>query len=602
MPAATRMNRHSAESGRITITSRLLRVAMITGIMIPTFSTATTAQPFNVPITDPKVDLRFDRYHDYDAVGEVIDQLIEAFPKFLRLEVLGQSWEGRDMRCVVINNPDTGPDTAKAAFYVDGNIHGNEIQGVEVNLYLIWFLMENYESLPMVKELVDTRSFYVVITQNPDGSQNWFDFANTGSSSRSGTRPLDSDNDGRFDEDGYDDLDGDGNIVQMRKYWPGRGNMKISPVDPRLMIPVDENETGDWIMLGYEGIDNDGDGRINEDGPGGYDLNRNWPAIWQPNWIQGGAHWYPLSNPESRAVAEFLQTHPNIAGVQSWHNTGGMILRGPGAASRGEYTYRDRQALDYIGERGELILPYYDYIVLWDDLYTTYGGFIDYTFDNLGIFSFANELWSSSQYYNEAWTEESPVPDEQRMLFYNDAVGMGAWYIDWHEVDHPTYGTVEVGGWSKYHGRMTPPFMLQELCHRNAMFAIFHADQMPMVEMGDIEVEQMEGGTWRITATAVNRKAIPTRADVARQNRIGLPDFFGITGGNLTVHMGGFPTGPLGEQLTPVERRPDRISISSGIGGRDQVTVSWIVSGSGSVTITYESTKGGRVSRTVPLR
>jgi hypothetical protein len=51
--------------------------------------------------------------------------------------------------------PGTGPHTEKAAFWADANIHGNEIQGTEVNLYLIWFLMENYDALPKVKELVD---------------------------------------------------------------------------------------------------------------------------------------------------------------------------------------------------------------------------------------------------------------------------------------------------------------------------------------------------------------------------------------------------------------------------------------------------------------
>lgn len=576
--------------------------AAATGLFLLSSARTALAQPFKIPDRDPKVNLRFDRYHDYNAVGEAIDALIKAYPKFLRLEILGKSWEGRDMRCVIINNPDTGPDTEKTAFYVDGNIHGNEIQGIEVNLYLIWFLMENYESLPKVKELVDTRAFYIVITQNPDGSQYWFDYANTGSSSRSGTRPLDSDGDGRFDEDGYDDLDGDGNIVSMRKYIPGVGRYKVSPIDPRLMVPVKSGEVGYYVLLGSEGIDNDGDGRINEDGPGGYDLNRNWPADWQPNWIEGGAHWYPLSNPESRAVGEFLLSHPNIAGVQSWHNAGGMILRGPGTQSRGEYSRRDLQAYDYIGERGELILPYYRYIVLWDDLYPVHGGFIDFTFDNLGIFSFSNELWSSQQYYNEAWTDESPIPEEQQMLFFNDKLGMGAWYVDWHEVNHPQYGSIEVGGWVKYHGRMTPPFLLQELCHRNAMFALFHADQMPQVEMGDIQVERVSGSTFKVTATVKNPKAIPTRADVARRNRIGLPDFFMIEGPNLEVKAGGPVTGPLEEEFVPVERRPGKLEIAGGIPGMGSVKVSWIVTGRGQATIIYESAKGGSVSRTFNLR
>ncbi len=595
------MTGNDLERNQVMTVRTISTLFMIVGLLLSIPVTA-LAQPFQVPDRDPRVDIRFDRYHDYEAVGEAIDALIAGYPKFLRLEILGKSWEGRDIRCVVINNPDTGPDTDQTAFYVDGNIHGNEIQGIEVNLYLIWFLMENYDSLPKVRELVDSLAFYIVITQNPDGSQFWFDYANTGSSIGSGTRPLDNDNDGRMDEDGYDDLDGDGNIVQMRKYVPGKGNMKISPVDPRLMVRVEPGETGDYIMLGYEGIDNDGDGRFNEDGPGGYDLNRNWPGDWEPNWIQRGAHWYPLSNPESRAIAEFFQSHPNIAGMQSWHNSGGMILRGPATQRHGEYSRRDLRAYDYIGKRGELILPYYRYIIIWDDLYPSYGSFLDYVVDYFGIFSFANELWSSRQYYNEAWTEYSPVPDEQRMLFWNDAVNMGAWFVDWHEVDHPQYGTVELGGWSKYYGRVTPPYLLQDLCHRNAMFAIFHADQMPQVEMGEIEVENITGSTFKVTATASNPKAIPTRADVARSHRIGLPDFFSIEGEDLTVEVGGFVSGVLQDEIETVERRPARIAVERGIDGMGSVSVSWIVTGSGEISVTYKSTKGGMVTRTVELR
>jgi hypothetical protein len=279
-----------------------------------------------------------------------------------------------------------------------------------------------------------------------------------------------------------------------------------------------------------------------------------------------------------------------------------MILRGPGDSSAGDYSRRDLRALDWIGERGELILPYYDYIILWRDLYPVHGGFIDYTYDTLGIFSFSNELWSRRQYFNEAWTEESPVPDEQQQLFYNDAVGMGAWYVDWHEVEHPQYGTVEVGGFTKYFGRMTPPFMLQELCHRNAMFALFHADQMPLVEMGEVAVERIGGDTWQVTAEARNARIIPTRADAARRNRVGLPDFFTLEGRNVEVTLGGFVAGQFGELLQPVEKNPARIVLESGIDGLTTVTVRWIVTGSGQVTLTYESQKGGTVSRTVDLR
>ena len=41
--------------------------------------------------------------------------------------------------------------------------------------------------------------------------------ANTASSQRAPRKPFDDDHDGEFDEDPYDDLDGDGHITWMRK-------------------------------------------------------------------------------------------------------------------------------------------------------------------------------------------------------------------------------------------------------------------------------------------------------------------------------------------------------------------------------------------------
>src|SRR5205085_9685579 len=105
---------------------------------------------------------------------------------------------------------------------------------------------------------------------------------------RTGKKPMADDDDGLYDEDGPDDLDGDGNICQMRRLDPN-GAWRVSPEDQRLMVPLQPDEKYEgprYTLLGEEGIDNDGDGLINEDGPGGYDLNRNWPAGWQPDGVQ----------------------------------------------------------------------------------------------------------------------------------------------------------------------------------------------------------------------------------------------------------------------------------------------------------------------------
>ena len=379
---------------------RFLMVAALASLGLP------SAQAQEKRGSDPehRLDLTWDRWLDHDEIGERMELMAKTWPKFLKLGWIGKSYGGRELWIMTINNPDTGLESDKAAMYIEANVHGNEIQGAEVSLYTIWYLMENYERNPEIRRLVDERVFYIVPTINPDGRDYFLD--ETGSGSRTGHVPVDSDGDGRSDEDGPDDLNGNGLIEQIRKYVPGEGTHRISRDDPRTMEPVPPGEKGDWILLGREGLDNDGDGRVDEDPPGGYDPNRNYASDWQPNYIQGGSMNYPFELPESRASQDFWAKHPNIAGFQTYHNTGGMILRGPGAAWQGRYPPSDIRVYDEIAENGERMLPYYDYLVVWRGLYTVHGGSLDWTNDGLGIVSYSNELWNGGQYFGSPLLQE----------------------------------------------------------------------------------------------------------------------------------------------------------------------------------------------------
>ena len=435
----------------------------------------------------PKVELSFNRLYDYPELEAALKKLVAAHPNLLSLSSLGKTIEGRDMWCVTINNPKTGKDRDKPAMYVDGNIHGNEVQAAEAGLYTIWYLAENYGRIENITRLLDEKVFYIVPTVNPDGRAYWFSGPNTTHSSRSGKFPHDDDRDGLVDEDGYDDLNGDGQITVMRKKDPN-GRFKPSPEDPRLLIPIKPGEKGEYEILGMEGIDNDGDGLINEDPPGGYDMNRNWPADWQPEHIQFGSGDFPLSWPETNCIAVFFIDHPNIAGVQAFHNAGAMILRGPGHPSRqAAYPPADDRIAQEIGAVGARMIPFYRNFVIHRDLYDVHGGFVNWTYEHLGIFSFSNELWANDQLLGAA-----PAPGAQGLaravgadgeadqLFANDKLLFGSGYKEWKPAKHPLYGDIEIGGFVKESQRVPPTFMIEELCHRNAAFVIYHAErQMP---------------------------------------------------------------------------------------------------------------------------
>lgn len=568
------------------------------------------AAPAPAVLPPGRVPIAFNRLYDYPELIAQFQRIAEAHPDLVSMRSIGKSVEGRDLWCMTITNPKTGDDRAKAAMYVDGNIHGNEIQAGEVALYLAWFLTEQYPRNEAIRRLVDERAFYIVPTVNPDGRAHWFNGPNTTNSSRSGKAPVDDDRDGLKDEDGYEDISGDGQVTQMRRL-SDTGRYRPSGDDPRLLVPIggDERYNGPrYEQLGTEGIDNDGDGRINEDPPGGYDMNRNWPADWQPEHVQGGAGDYPLCWPETRAVADFLFDHPNVGGVIAYHNAGGMILRGPGHPSRqNQYPSGDERLMSAIGETGTRLLPFYRNMVIHKDLYGVHGGFSTWAYEGLGIFAFTPELWNNDQLLGRAAEEGSTLgravgdAEQNAQLFANDRLLFGSSFRAWTPFDHPLYGKIEIGGFVKESQRVPPPFLIEEMCHRNAAFVLYHADLLPKVSWRDLEVTPLAPGVHAITATLRNERLIPTISEQAANRAIGNPDLAVVSGEGLTVLAGGTLRNRDNGEFDPVRNEPSRLRLDRGVPSNGVVHLRWIVQGQGTAMLTLESDKGGTQRATVAV-
>src|SRR5450759_543057 len=556
-----------------------------------------------------RVRLDFNRWHDVAELQADMKTLEKAYPKFLKYIVLGKSYAGRDIAGIVVNNPDTGPDIAKAAMYIEANIHGNEIQGGEICIYTIWYLMENYGRIDRITKLVDERAFYIVPTVNPDG-RDYF-MHGPGGNARSGHMPVDDDNDYQFDEDGPEDLNGNGIIEQIRKYVPGQGNYKKSTVDPRVMEPVKPGEVGDYIVLGQEGIDHDGDGRVAEDGPGSYDPNRNFASDWQPNYIQSGAMDYPFQLPEAKAVNDFWMSHPNIAGLQTYHNNGGMILRSPGAETAGEYPASDVRAYDELGRNAVRMLPFYRYLVIWSGLYTVHGGVTDWANDGLGILSFSNELWNNGQYFTSPELKEqqkdpnSPISPRVANYFFNDFLEFGDELTEWKEFDHPQFGKVEIGGaFKKTFGRVPPRFMNEELCHRNMAWTLYQADEMPKVTLGESKVEKFGDGIFKVWLDLSNPKVAPTILAKAAMNNVVPPDLLTVDGKGVEVISASWVADKWRPAVAQSIDQKDlkRIMLRNGLAGRTTRTIQYLVKGTGPLTVKYAILKGGTAEKTIPLQ
>ena len=481
---------------------------------------------WNKRIAETNLDFR--KYYSLDEVNETCRMLVSRFPELLNMREIGRSYQDRPIYVLTLNALKTGTHDSKPAMYIDSNIHGNEIQGTEIILVTIWYLLRNYAHEPWVTNLVDTRSFYFVPVVNPDARHLWFTTASTPHRLRGNLRPFDDDRDGRFDEDSPNDLNGDGRITMMRKKDP-EGDWVLGR-DKRIMERRKPGQPGEYRVWRTEGIDDDGDGEINEDDLGGVDLNRNFPSGWQPRYRQRGSGEFPCSEPEVKACVDFLIAHPNIAGMQFYHNAARMILRPPGMSSdAGVVPREDVQVYDRIGQRGERIIPGYRYLQTHDGLYQAFGTQIDFGYLGLGRFVFTNELWGSTG--NEI--DGLPGISQEDMRDWYEEFGMGRSWIEWEPFDHPQLGEIEIGGWDQFATRMPPAELFIEEGFRNALFTLKHAESFAELDFVSVEATDIGGGLTRLRVALKNRGVMPTDSGMAVTRKLDTPVRVSVRGATL---------------------------------------------------------------------
>jgi len=457
----------------------------------------------------------FTRYPDYAQLTSILEAMVKERPDLAKMYSIGKTYEGRDMWLLEITNFQKGDPSKKPGMYIDGNHHAGEVTGSMVCLYTIWYLLSNYEGDPFVRDLVDKKVFYILPRISIDGAEI---FLHTPLSLRSSTRPYPP----RDTEDGLtpEDVDGDGWILQMRVKDPD-GEWKISDKDPRLMVrrgPWDKE--GPFYKVYPEGfIKNWNGGEIKMAPPKwGLDLNRNYPANWEPEVGQRGSGPYPLSEPETRNVANFILAHPNIGGAMSYHTTMGAILRPCCTKPDDKMPPQDVAIYKTIGQKGTdltgypHVSTYQDYTV--DKSHPLKGVFMDWLYEHQGIITFSTELWDASvRAGNKLFDRQGRSAEENQLnlLKWNDRELAGQGFAPWRKFNHPQLGEVEIGGWkSKFTLTNPPPQYLEGECHKNCLFTLYHAACLPQIEMDKVKVESLGQGVYKILAVVKNKGYLPT--------------------------------------------------------------------------------------------
>ncbi|MBN2409433.1 MAG: hypothetical protein JXE07_06820, partial [Candidatus Aminicenantes bacterium] len=237
---------------------------------------------------------------------------------------LAKSPGGRDL--VVL---EVGPETGKSmktlpAVFVAADMEGMVPISGEAALYLAKLVLEK-------PELRTDRTWYILPCGNPDAAARFFDKPLRRCPRNAA--PVNDDRDDKTDEDGTDDLDGDGFITRMRVKDPA-GEWIPVPGEPRLMKKADWSKGEKGIYRLYpEGLDNDGDGEINEDGPGGVNIGITFPHLFKYFTPAGGL--WPGSEEETFALLKFFDEHREV-GLTFVFDETNFCLSPPRSGRKGE--------------------------------------------------------------------------------------------------------------------------------------------------------------------------------------------------------------------------------------------------------------------------
>ncbi len=242
----------------------------------------------------------FIKYHTPGEVRQMLQEFQQNNAEVTKLHEVATSPGGKQVTILEIgSNQQDVP-----AVFVGANFEGNIPLATEGALRLATMLIDSTNYTSGMK-------WYILPNPNPDAASGYFSNVKYGRTVND--FEINNDADDAVNEDGVDDLNGDGWITQMRVKSP-EGTHNVSEEDSRIMVRADtkNNERGKYKIF-PEGLDNDGDGKYNEDGEGGINVGIAFPHLFPEENKEAGI--WPGQAPEVYGLLQFIFDRPEIAMV-----------------------------------------------------------------------------------------------------------------------------------------------------------------------------------------------------------------------------------------------------------------------------------------------
>ncbi len=336
---------------------------------------------------------------------------------------LGVSAGGRELFGIQFGAGGATPLAERTTFLLLGGLDGVSIAGSEAVLTVTEHLLLRPDALP------SDVTFIAIPWANPDGLARWYA---TGCGGGRNDRAIDDDGDGAIDEDGPDDMDSDGLVLEL--LIEDENGTVAKADDGRFLRPAREGDMRRYLHM-TEGRDDDGDGRYNEDPPGGVVLDHNFPVNWQGAWSGFPAGSWPLSEPCARAIADLAMARKTAVALVFQGSHGGLATPGgsrvPGAlelpfdGDRVLFERLARRFSEVTGRARAEAAP-----TLYDARGGEYpGAAIDWLYASLGAIALEVGIWGPTIHVRSR-TAGRPEADEASALAMSGP-GLGVFSADW---------------------------------------------------------------------------------------------------------------------------------------------------------------------------
>lgn len=559
-----------------------------------------------------KTTFQYDHYYKYDELEKNLKYFSDKYPELCDLESICVTEENRNVYAMTITNKKTGAALDKPAFHIDGNTHAGEVTGSMAAMHAIDVLLTGYGEDKVITKILDRMTIYVVPRISPDGAETYL---TTPYSIRSVNRVHNPENGGIRSED----LDGDGVIRMMRIPTP-YGAWKKDKDDSSIMAKRDPGDAdGDFYDIYVEGNFEafDGDENLKEKKEDwSLDFNRNYPYGWFPENRQAGAGKYPLSNPETKAMADWIIEHPNIGGVSTNHTSGGIILYPPGTRSSTAVSEKDINQFIEIANMGKEELGYeplniYDSFIADPTNYDS-GAFDDWCYQSQGIVAYTVELWDLAKRVGfplvwNARNKESAQDELKRFVACMKWVKENApeYYEDWKPFHHETFGDIEIGGFNFKFSQQNPPeSFLNGVLEQMTRFMIRFAQSMPRLTIDTLTSEKVSDDIYKVTAIVGNLGYLPTNlTEEAKKLNISKEVEVTISGGKVISGLEKTKIGNLEGYGSTSTGTNFYGNISTDYNAKARKKLTWVVQAkSGTeITVSCAQEKSGKASKTITL-